>query len=114
MLRRAIVSALAAVAGCAPLADEAPPAFVAHLIVQMEEAPVSNPPASIWQYRYRQRKVFYVPPVCCDVPSTLYDADGNRLCSPDGGLTGRGDGRCPDFFETRSDELRVWRDPRGK
>jgi hypothetical protein len=102
------------VAGCAPGSDQDSPAFVARLIDQMKAAPVTNPPASIWKYRYLGRTVYYVPPFCCDVPSELYDADGNLICSPDGGLTGAGDGKCPDFFDKRTDELRLWRDSRAR
>jgi hypothetical protein len=86
---------------------------VLQLIESHESAPPANPPASIWRYRYKDRVVFYVPPSCCDLPSELYDIEGNLICGPDGGLTGKGDGKCPDFFEQRQEELRVWGDPRA-
>ena len=44
--------------------------------------------------------------------SDLYDADGNLLGHPDGGITGQGDGKLPDFQEERSDEQVVWADDR--
>ena len=56
--------------------------------------------------------MFYVPPACCDVPSELYDHDGNLICGPDGGIRGTGDGKCPDFFEKRREGTLIWRDPR--
>jgi hypothetical protein len=56
--------------------------------------------------------VWYVPARCCDVPGVVYAADGSMLCEPDGGITGRGDGRCPDFAAARRDGVVVWRDPR--
>ena len=31
---------------------------------------------------------------------------------PDGGITGRGDGKCTDFFQTRTDERLWWADTR--
>lgn len=105
---------IALAGGCAPGSAEDSPEFVVQLIDRMKAAPVSNPPASIWKYRYQERTVYYVPPSCCDVPGELYEADGTLICGPDGGLTGDGDGRCPDFFDKRSDELRVWQDSRGK
>src|SRR5688500_14103807 len=107
------------VGGCASPSSSSPqppapePAFVARLIATYEAEPVANPPRSIWRYDYRGSAVYYVPPVCCDVPSALYDTTGTAICSPDGGLTGRGDGRCPDFFERRTGEALVWRDPRS-
>lgn len=98
---------LAAVAGCLPVTNEEQPPFVDQLITGFESEPVSNPPRSIWRYNYQGREVFYVPPVCCDVPSDLYDSDGKLICSPDGGITGRGGGGCPDFFRMRTQESRV-------
>ena len=88
------------------------PAWLAQLIRQMERDPVANPPASVVRYQYKGRTVYYVPPRCCDVPSDLYDADGRLLCHPEGGITGRGDGRCPDFPAERADERVIWRDRR--
>ena len=102
----------AAIGGCAARADQEWPPFVTELIARFEAAPKSDPPASIWRYSYKGRVVFYVPPSCCDVPSELYDNDGNLICGPDGGFSGDGDGKCPDFFKLRTDELRVWSDSR--
>jgi hypothetical protein len=42
----------------------------------------------------------------------LYSENGDILCFPDGGLSGQGDGRCSDFFQTASDSSLVWRDDR--
>jgi hypothetical protein len=89
------------------------PSWVASLIRQMEAEPVSDPPAFIARYEYRGAEVYYVPPSCCDVPSTLYDASGTVICHPDGGFSGDGDGRCPDFLAERRNEKIVWRDRRG-
>jgi hypothetical protein len=107
------LGALLAGVGCAPAVSNDLPPFVLALIESHESATVANPPASIWRYKYKGRVVFYVPPSCCDVPSELYDSDGNLICGPDGGLTGRGDGQCADFFEQRTEESRVWKDPRA-
>ena len=108
----AIAALLAVSAGCTSTATEEQPAFVKQLIADIEATPAANSPGGIWKYRYDGRAVFYVPPSCCDVPSALYDADGKLLCGPDGGFTGKGDGRCPDFFDRRSDGQQVWGDPR--
>ena len=88
-------------------------AFVEELIEQYASAPKDASPGSIWSYRYQGREVVYVPPLyCCDLPSRLYDGDGNVLCSPDGGIAGAGDGRCPDFLAERTEGRRVWQDSR--
>lgn len=101
-------------AGCRPPAgpgNQNPP-WLDTLIAEFQSEPVGNPPRSIYQYTYQGRTVYYVPAQCCDQFSTLYDAEGNVLCAPDGGITGMGDGRCPDFFSARTDEVLIWRDPR--
>jgi hypothetical protein len=102
---------LVCTAGCAPPATEQPP-FVDQLITRFESGEKKNPPGSIWRYRYKELVVFYVPPSCCDVPGSLYDENGALVCEPDGGISGKGDGRCPDFFTERTEELRVWTDNR--
>jgi hypothetical protein len=88
------------------------PACIQDEIRKMQAEPVANPPASIWSYDYLGQTVFYIPPQCCDVTSKLLDQNCNELCSPDGGLTGRGDGKCPEFFDKRTDEKLVWKDDR--
>ena len=107
------VLALLLVAACAR-PDPPPPApdWVAAVIAELEREPVGNPPASLTRYTYNGKTVYYVPPRCCDVAGVLYAESGDVLCGPDGGLTGRGDGRCPDFHATRSDEQLIWRDTR--
>lgn len=107
-----------AVGGCSPSTQSANqsanPEWVAQLIARFQNEPIGNPPQSIWQYEYKGQTVYYVPPQCCDQFSTLYDASGNRVCAPDGGFTGRGDGRCPDFIAARTKEALVWQDMRGR
>jgi hypothetical protein len=41
------------------------------------------------------RVYYYAVSGCCDQLNPLYDAEGEYVCAPDGGFTGRGDGRCP-------------------
>ena len=89
------------------------PEFVDELIEDFQAEPVANPPASVWEYLYGGVIVYFVPARCCDIPSQVYTAAGQPLCQPDGGLTGRGDGRCPDFAAARTQERLVWRDARG-
>ncbi len=98
--------------GAAADAPHAQPAFVDQLIAQMSAAPTTNPPSRILRYNWRGATVYFVPARCCDVPSALYDATGRRVCEPDGGFIGHGDGKCVGFFEQRSDEVLVWSDTR--
>ena len=73
---------------------------------------VANPPIKVYSYTYNSETVYYVSAVCCDVYSELYDKDCNRICAPDGGKTGRGDGKCKDFFDSKTDEKLIWSDSR--
>ena len=55
-------------------------------------------------------KGIYVAPMCCDIPGTLYDKDGNILCHLDGRMTSLGKDQCPEFYDDRSTGVLVWRD----
>ncbi len=90
------------------------PPWVDQLILQFQNAPPGNPPQSIWRYQYKGEAVYYVPPQCCDQFSVLYDSKANVICAPDGGFAGHGDGRCPDFFQERTNEVLIWRDSRTR
>jgi hypothetical protein len=81
-------------------------------IAQLKTEKIANPPASVWQYEYNGKIVYYIPAKCCDIPSLLYDSDCNLICSPDGGFTGKGDGKCSDFAEKRTKEKLIWKDDR--
>lgn len=48
---------------------------------------------------------------CCDQFNTLYDADGRELCSPSGGHTGDGDGKCPIPEDPGTARVVVWEHP---
>jgi hypothetical protein len=87
------------------------PTPVANLIHELQTQPPANPPAYVGSYRYRDQVVYCVPPRCCDIFSDLYDASGQLMCHPDGGLAGHGDGRCADFLSQRTSEKVLWSDP---
>ncbi|MEO8453169.1 MAG: hypothetical protein ABI647_25495, partial [Gemmatimonadota bacterium] len=80
---------------------ESIPDWLRAKITELEHAPVANPPLWVGRYDYTGQVVYYVPPHCCDIMSALLAADGTVICAPDGGMTGRGDGRCPDFLDQR-------------
>jgi hypothetical protein len=108
----AIIAVIILLAGCAQTTQTGNPAWVDQLIKKFESEPVGNPPQSIWSYEYNTQVVYFSPAQCCDMYSTLYDASGTVLCAPDGGFTGKGDGRCKDFVSQRTNELLIWKDSR--
>ncbi len=88
------------------------PDCIRQKINTLEKENVRNPPAKVYQYTYQNQTVYYIPSYCCDVFSELYDSNCTLICYPDGGITGRGDGRCTDFFDLRKDEKLIWKDLR--
>lgn len=87
--------------------------WVKELITREESGLVANPPALLKQCEYKNQIVYYLPSRCCDAFSILYDKSGNVICAPDGGITGKGDGRCPDFLEERKNCEVIWKDSRS-
>ena len=88
------------------------PNCIKEIINTIEEGEVWNPPAKIYRYKYNGQTVYYIPSRCCDIPSILSDENCNTICSPDGGFTGNGDGKCSDFFSKRTNEILIWEDDR--
>lgn len=88
------------------------PECVRKEIEQIESQRVWNPPARVFSYLYKGKTVYYIPPRCCDIPSTLLDEHCQAICFPSGGFTSAGDGKCPDFFTARSAEKLIWQDSR--
>jgi hypothetical protein len=67
-----------------------------------------NQPQKIVEYEYKGKKVYYVVMPCCDFFNEVYDDKCKLLGSPDGGFTGRGDGKLPDFFKEAKNEKLIW------
>ena len=88
------------------------PSCVRIMIDKFKSEEVQNPPRKIFSYTYKGKNVFYVPALCCDFYSDLYDDNCKLIAHPDGGFTGKGDGSAPDFIKTRSNERLIWEDLR--
>jgi len=89
------------------------PACIRQMISDYQNRPIQNPPAEFYEYDYKGQKVYYMKPPCCDQLSKLYDSSCRLICSPDGGITGKGDGKCTDFFTERTNEKLIWKDTRN-
>ena len=87
-------------------------------IWEYQSRPVSNPARSVIKTTFEGKPVYYVPPVCCDIPSELYAEDGKLMCYPSGGFTGAGDLKCPKFKLEYPDYVKdnkttvIWQDKR--
>ena len=88
------------------------PSWLAQMLGDLERQPPADPPLTITRYQYRGQAVYYQTASCCDIFSNLYNEEGELIAHPDGGITGRGDGRLPDFHQEREREFLVWMDAR--
>jgi len=88
------------------------PECIKALIDRFKKEEKQNPPRSVYSYTYNGKTVYYVPPICCDFFSDLYDSNCKLLGYPDGGFTGRGDGSITDFMTRRTREKLIWKDER--
>ncbi len=90
------------------------PKWVQDLAARLQSEPVANPPAFLIRFDYQGTFYYYLPPRCCDIPGALFDSEGKVMCAPDGGFTGRGDGRCPDFVRELKNGVKIWEDRRNR
>jgi hypothetical protein len=88
------------------------PKWINTKIKELEIAPPHRIPAYIMEYTYDNKIVYYIPADCCDQLNPLYDEHGNIICKPDGGITGKGDGKCIDFNRHKLTGKLIWKDPR--
>ena len=70
--------------------------------------PAHEQPQRVVQYMYKGKTVYYVVMHCCDFYNEVYDEHCKLLGSPDGGFTGKGDGKLPDFFTEAKNEKLIW------
>jgi hypothetical protein len=77
-------------------------------IKSMAANPKEGAPQSVISYIYKNQTVYYVVSPCCDKYNVVYDKDCKVLGYPDGGYTGRGDGKMSDFKDEASQPKIVW------
>jgi hypothetical protein len=75
---------------------------------RLRETIGSGQSVQIIRYRFDGAYVYYITPACCDLYGTVLDEQCEAICAPDGGFTGRGDGKCPDFFDKAKDAHQIW------
>lgn len=76
-------------------------------IAAFEASPPGKRPSSVWKIEYKGKPAFLIISPCCDQFNYLYDSDGTRLCAPLGGISGAGDGRCPDALQGKDAKVVV-------
>lgn len=75
----------------------------------MTENPSEGIPQSVTRYDYHRKTVYYMVAPCCDKFNIVFDSACNILGYPDGGYTGRGDGKMPNFHEEATEKKIVWK-----
>ena len=87
------------------------PGWLRAKIVQFEALPADRAPLGIWQITHNGQPAFYLLSSCCDQYNPLFNAQGNEICNPSGGFTGRGDGKCPKPMDQGTKAALVWSHP---
>ncbi len=67
-----------------------------------------EPPLEIWEWKYPGQTYYYIVSPCCDQFNLLLNQNCEVVCAPDGGITGKGDGNCPDLSGDVSKRL-LWK-----
>ena len=63
---------------------------------QLQAARAGHPqPGTLVLRTPEGRPAYLLTAPCCDLFNPLYDHKGRKLCAPNGGFAGHGDGRCP-------------------
>lgn len=91
---------------------QATPSCIEQKIKEIKAEAKWNPPGEVNEYIYQDRHVYLVTSNCCDQYILLYDDHCNIICAPSGGITGKGDGKCADFYEKAKQIGIVWKDDR--
>ncbi len=86
------------------------PACIQQKINDIAAQSVWNPPATVYSYTYKGKTVYAFSANCCDQYNIVVDENCQGICAPSGGITGKGDGKCPDFFTERKNEKLIWSD----
>ncbi len=84
------------------------PACLREIIKTMSEDISEGKPLSVTQFKYKGQKVYYLVSPCCDKYNIVYDSTCTIVGYPDGGFTGRGDGKMQDFEKEATDPKVIW------
>ncbi len=104
--------ALAAAGKTCMKSQPALPSCIVQKIEAIQKQEKWNPPAEVYEYRYKGKTVYYFSSNCCDQYNTVYDDQCNYVCAPSGGYTGKGDMKCQDFKDSAQLVKLVWKDER--
>jgi hypothetical protein len=84
------------------------PACLKEKIKTSSDDPTEGTPLYVAEYQYKDQTVYYVASACCDKFNAVYDSACRLLGYPDGGFTGKGDGKMTDFSAEAKNKKVVW------
>lgn len=85
------------------------------LIDELLRTPKANPAGEVWLYQWQGQPAFLVKSFRPDDFIKVYNLNNNQLRyagAPSGGISGKGDGKCPTFAAEATGGCLLWRDPR--
>ncbi|MGB8190585.1 MAG: hypothetical protein WCF67_01640 [Chitinophagaceae bacterium] len=88
------------------------PTCIQQKIDSIKQQPKANPPVEVHAWTYNGRKVYLFSAPCCDQYVTILDENCQYVCAPSGGITGTGDGKCTDFYQSAQHVGLIWKDDR--
>lgn len=96
---------------CTKVSDPIPEC-IQQKIDSIKQEPPGNVAAGVHLYMFDGRKVYLFSATCCDAFVEVLDASCTYVCSPSGGLTGTGDGKCAEFYQQAQYLGIIWKDDR--
>src|SRR3954469_1368261 len=77
------------------------------LKTKVSELSRENSHIKVQLVQYQDREMYYIPKRCCDKPGELYEANGERFCTLEGGW-GPAQSKCKDFHKNSKVVALVW------
>jgi hypothetical protein len=106
-----LLAALGTLCQAEALAEENLPPWLNVQISELNAHPKWHTEIAIWRVVYKNEDMYLFVSPCCDQYNNLYDRSGTMICSPTGGLTGRGDGNCSDAISPTTTVKVIWPQP---
>lgn len=73
--------------------------IIGYIVYVRNKKPDFTKYADVTEYMYKGKKVYYIKPRGFDMLNSVYDENWNYMGSPDGGISGKGNGKMTDFWE---------------
>lgn len=90
-----------------------PPSWLHNIMIEDSKKPFNNATQAIWKISHQGKIAYFIVSPCCDQYNPLLDENGKQLCSPSGGITGHGDGRCPKPADAGTKPILIWSHPQS-